>query len=67
MHQMNVPTILWCEAVATACHLMKKTNSTKLKYRSPLEVLTRKKWSITHLKIFDCACYIHCRNIQDTS
>jgi hypothetical protein len=50
---------LWVEAVGIACYLVKRSPSSTLDDKTPQEVWTRKKPSLTHLKVFGCDAYIH--------
>jgi hypothetical protein len=50
---------LWAEAVGTACYLVNRLSSLVLDVKTPQEVWTDKKPSLTHLKVFGCDAYIH--------
>jgi hypothetical protein len=49
----------WEEAVGTACYLVNQSPSLELYYKTPNEVSTSKKPSLTHLKVFGCEAYVH--------
>jgi hypothetical protein len=49
----------WAEAVGTACYLVNRSPSSALDDKTPQEVLTGKKPSLTHLKVFGCDAYVH--------
>jgi hypothetical protein len=46
-------------AVGTACYLVNKSPSSTLDEKTPQEVWTGKKPSLTHLKVFGCDAYVH--------
>jgi hypothetical protein len=50
---------LWVEAVGTACYLVNRSPSSVLDEKTPQEVWTGKKPSLTHLKVFGCDAYVH--------
>jgi hypothetical protein len=50
---------LWAEAVGTACYLVNQSPSSTLDEKTPHEVWTGKKPSLTHLKVFGCEAYVH--------
>jgi hypothetical protein len=50
---------LWAEVVGTACYLVNKSPSSTLNDKTPHEVWTGKKPSLTHLKVFGCEAYVH--------
>jgi hypothetical protein len=50
---------LWAEAVGTACYLVNRSPSSALDDKTPQEVWTGKKPSLTHLKVFGCEAYVH--------
>jgi hypothetical protein len=45
--------------VGTACYLVKKSPSSVLDDKTPQEVWTSKKHSLTHLKVFIYDAYVH--------
>jgi hypothetical protein len=47
------------EAVSTACYLVNRSPSSVLYDKTPQEVWTGKKPSLTHLKVFGCDAYVH--------
>ena len=49
----------WAEAVGTACYLVNRSPSSALDEKTPKEVWTGKKPSLTHLKVFGCEAYVH--------
>nr|GEY55590.1 putative ribonuclease H-like domain-containing protein [Tanacetum cinerariifolium] len=49
-----LPTIFWSEAVATACYVLNQVLVTKPHHKTPNELLTRDKPSISYLKPFGC-------------
>jgi hypothetical protein len=50
---------LWAEAVGIACYLVNQSPSSTLDDKTPHEVWTGKKPSLTHLRVFGCDAYVH--------
>jgi hypothetical protein len=50
---------LWAEVVDIACYLVNRSPSSKMDDKTPQEVWTGKKPSLTHLKVFGCEAYVH--------
>jgi hypothetical protein len=53
---------LWAKAVGTACYLVNRSTSSALDDKTPQEVWTGKKPSLTQLKVFGCDAYVHVPN-----
>jgi hypothetical protein len=49
----------WAEVVGTACYLVNRSPSSTLDDKTPQEVWTGKKPSLTHLKVFGYDAYVH--------
>jgi hypothetical protein len=49
----------WVEAVGTSCYLVNRSPSSTLDERTPHDVWTRNKPSLTHLWVFGCEAYVH--------
>eukprot|EP00253_Pinus_taeda_P016081 PITA_16081 len=49
----------WVEAVETSCYLVNRSPSTTLEDKTPQEVSTGKKPSLSHLRVFGCDAYVH--------
>ena len=49
----------WAEAVEIACYLVNRSPSSVLEDKTPHEVWTRKKPSLSHLRVFRCDAYVH--------
>eukprot|EP00253_Pinus_taeda_P025701 PITA_25701 len=50
---------LWVEAVETTCYLVNRSPSSALEDKTPQEVWTGKKPSLSHLRVFGCDAYLH--------
>ena len=50
---------LWAEAVDTACYLVNRSPSLALEDKTPQEVWTSKKPSLSHLRVFGCDAYVN--------
>ena len=49
----------WAEAVETSFYLVNRSPSSALEDKTPQEVWTGKKPSISHLSVFGCDAYVH--------
>ena len=49
----------WVEAVETACYLVNRTPTSALVDKTPHEVWTGKKPSLSHLRVFGCDAFVH--------
>ena len=56
----------WVEAVDTACYLVNRSPSSVLEDKTPQEVWTRKKPSLSHLRVFGCDAYVHAPKKKQT-
>ena len=56
----------WAEAVETACYLVNRSPSSALEDKTPHEVWTGKKPSLSHLRVFVCDGYVHVPNGKRT-
>nr|GEZ00450.1 ribonuclease H-like domain-containing protein [Tanacetum cinerariifolium] len=59
-----LPTIFWTEAVATACYVLNRVLVTKPHAKTPYELLTGDKPSISYLKPF--GCYVTILNTSES-
>ena len=50
---------LWEEVVATACYVLNRCPTKKLKEIVPLQKWTGDKKNVSHLKVFGYVCYKH--------
>ena len=50
---------LWGEIVATACYVLNRCPTKKLKEIVPIQKWTGDKQSVSHLKVFGSVCYKH--------
>ena len=55
----------WAEVVETTCYL-NRSPSSALEDKTPQEVWTGKKPSLSHLKVFGCDAYVHVRKEKRT-
>eukprot|EP00253_Pinus_taeda_P021890 PITA_21890 len=49
----------WAKAMDTTCYLVNRSPSSVLEDKTPQEVWTGKKPSLSHLRVFGCDAYIH--------
>jgi len=59
LFQSKIPKTFWSDAVLTATYLINRLPSMNLNYKSPLEILYKRKIIIDHLRVFGCVCYVH--------
>lgn len=53
-------TIMFLEdVVSTAVYIQNRSQTKAVPNKTPFEVLTDRKPSIKHLKVFGCICYTH--------
>ena len=50
---------LWAEAVETACYLVNRSPSSALEDKTPHEVWTGNKPSLSHMRVFGFDPYVH--------
>ena len=48
----------WAEVVDTACYLVNRSSSSALDVKTPQEVWTGMKPSLSHLRVFGCDAYV---------
>lgn len=56
LKEKQVPKYFWTEALSTA-NFLKNISITKIKGKTPFEVLNNRKPKVKNLKIFGCLCY----------
>ena len=49
----------WAEVVDIACYLVNRSPLSMLEDKTPQEVWTGKKPSLSHLRVFGCDAYVH--------
>ncbi|KAK2372692.1 putative mitochondrial protein [Trifolium repens] len=59
LKEKKLPHNLWGEAVATACYVLNRCPTKKLKEIVPIQKWTGDKQSVSHLKVFGSVCYKH--------
>ena len=64
MFQMYVLKMFWSQGVITTAYLINWLPSKSLTFISPGELLTTKKPSLSHLKVFGCSYYVHISSSQ---
>eukprot|EP00253_Pinus_taeda_P022530 PITA_22530 len=57
---------LWVEVEETGCYLFNISPSSALEDKTPQEVWTGKKPSLSHLRVFGCDVYVHVRKDKIT-
>ena len=58
---------LWVVAVETTCYLVNRSPSLALEDKTPQEVWTGKKPSLSHLRVFGCDAYVHVQRRNEPS
>ena len=51
--------VFWAEAAETAVHLINRSLSSTLQFKTPQEKWTGKAVNYQHLKVFGCTTYVH--------
>ena len=59
IHDQDIPMHLWVEAARTTVYVQNKLSHGALEFKTPVEMYTRKKPEVCHLKIFGCPVYVH--------
>ena len=57
----KLPMSLWAEALSTACHIVNRSPSTGINFKTPYELWYGKPADYSSLKIFGCPAYAHIR------
>ncbi|KAH9724313.1 hypothetical protein KPL70_007440 [Citrus sinensis] len=55
----KLPMSLWAEALSTACHIVNRSPSTGINFKTPYELWYGKPVDYSNLKIFGCPAYAH--------
>jgi transposase InsO family protein len=59
IHDQNLPMCLWEEATKTIVYVQNRLSHSELGFKTPEEMLSRKKPEVSHLKIFGCPVFVH--------
>nr|GFA62447.1 retrovirus-related Pol polyprotein from transposon TNT 1-94 [Tanacetum cinerariifolium] len=54
----NLPSFLWAEAIATACFTQNRSIIHKHFYKTPYELINKRKPNIKFFRVFGCRCYL---------
>ena len=57
LQDAGLPRCFWAEAVSTANYCLNRAPTSALKFQIPLQVWSRKKISVKHLRVFGCDAY----------
>jgi len=58
LNESNLPKYFWADAVYTASYVLNRTLIRPILKKTPYELYTGRKPSISHLRIFGCKCFI---------
>lgn len=58
MHSKNVPTRFWAEGMKTATYVINRLPQRRLNFESPYEKMFNIQPNVSHLRVFDCVCYV---------
>lgn len=69
---MDVPEVLWGEAVGHAVYILNRLDTKALKDSTPYEMWTGRKPQVEHLRVFGCIAYVrtpntHLMKLEDRS
>nr|GEU86809.1 hypothetical protein [Tanacetum cinerariifolium] len=54
----NIPSLLWAEAIATACFIQNRSIIHKHFDKTPYELMNKRKPNIKFFRVFGCRCYL---------
>lgn len=57
--QANLPIKFWGECVQATCHLINRTPSRLLDYKTPFQILFNKQPSYEHIRVFGYLCFAY--------
>ena len=57
--ECNLPAFLWTEVVNTANYLINRGPTRANHGKTSEQLYTKKIPDVSHLKIFDCICFVH--------
>ena len=59
LSSLGLSKVFWVEAVETVVHLISRSPSSALQFKTPQEKWTGKAVDYQHLKVFGCTAYVH--------
>nr|CAN70013.1 hypothetical protein VITISV_017116 [Vitis vinifera] len=59
LSSLGLSKVFWVEAVETVVHLISRSPSSALQFKTPQEKWTGKVVDYQHLKVFGCTAYVH--------
>ena len=59
LSESRLPKKFWTEATNTTCYLINRSPSSAIYFKTPIEMWTKQKIVIDHLKPFGCIAYLH--------
>ena len=59
IHDQDLPMHLWDEAIRAIVYVQKNISLSALGFKTPEVMFTRKKPTVSHLKIFGCPVFVH--------
>ncbi|KAH9765484.1 hypothetical protein KPL70_001889 [Citrus sinensis] len=57
--QSKLPMSLWVETLSTACYIVNRSPSSRINFRTPIELWTGKPTDYSNLRVFGCPAYAH--------
>ena len=64
LHDVDLPTSLWAEAINTACYIQNRTLINKSVENTPYFIMRGRKPTVKHLHVFGSKCYILKENYE---
>ena len=59
MKEKELPTEYWGETIATIVYLINRFPTKSICDKIALEAWSRNKWTVEHLRVFECVAYVH--------
>jgi len=56
LSESSLPKYFWADAVSTSCYVMNRVRP--ILKKTPYELFNGRKPNISHLKVFDCSCFV---------
>ena len=58
LNATDLPKYLWADAISTTCYVLNRVLIRPILKKNPYELFKDRKPNISHLKVFECKCFI---------